>query len=163
MIDLLLPTRTLALPVNIPLTTTILGVGSFSLTAAVNSGRVETVVTEPPFPPVVLFQSVILCQAKREDSPAVDTCVAKGSRIRDSRTLEKIRCGSVLVCGRCRRRSSNAQEPRENGCSFHGEGVESSRVMLVNCVIVLVSIVNRCSPVKLIYLTKSSLRTTQFI
>lgn len=56
MIDLLLPIRTFATPVIIPLTTTITGAVFFSSTAAVNSGKVETVVMVPPLPPVVLYR-----------------------------------------------------------------------------------------------------------
>lgn len=51
---LLLPTRTFALPLIIPWTKTIIGAVFFSATAAVNWARVETVVTVPPAPPVVL-------------------------------------------------------------------------------------------------------------
>lgn len=54
MMLLLLPTRTFALPLMTPLTTTIAGALFFSLTAAVNSASVDTVVTVPPAPPVVL-------------------------------------------------------------------------------------------------------------
>ena len=51
---LLLPTRTLALPLMMPLMSTMTGAVFFSETAAVNSARVDTVVTVPPAPPVVL-------------------------------------------------------------------------------------------------------------
>lgn len=54
MTDLLLPIRTLNAPDMTPFTMTILAVVSFSLTASVNWASVETVVTVPPEPPVVL-------------------------------------------------------------------------------------------------------------
>jgi hypothetical protein len=57
MMDLLDPILTCSAPEIVPDTTIILGVVSsfFALFAtAVNSARVETVVTVPPFPPVVL-------------------------------------------------------------------------------------------------------------
>ena len=54
MTDLLLPIRTLNAPEIMPFTITILAVASFSLTASVNWARVDTVVTVPPEPPVVL-------------------------------------------------------------------------------------------------------------
>lgn len=50
---LLLPMRTSVSPEMTPDTTMTLGVESFSFTAAVNSARVDTVVTVPPEPPFV--------------------------------------------------------------------------------------------------------------
>lgn len=51
MIDLLEPTLMLAAPEIVPLTTMINFAGDFA--AAVNCAKVETVVTDPPAPPVV--------------------------------------------------------------------------------------------------------------
>lgn len=54
---LLLATLTFSLPLITPLMTTIAGAVFFSLTAAVNWAKVETVVTVPPDPPVVLSEA----------------------------------------------------------------------------------------------------------
>jgi hypothetical protein len=74
-----------------PLTTTIAGALFFSLTAAVNCASVDTVVTVPPAPPVVLHDKGCQRTSQRVPSnvtlPSIERSISQVGRVRDARSL----------------------------------------------------------------------------
>ena len=86
-----------------PFTTTMTGAVFFSLTAAVNWGSVETVVTVPPLPPVVLQILVSYTKATPHcHVPAIHTRIANSSFLWNTCSLDQVR--ALYVFQNCWRR-----------------------------------------------------------
>lgn len=122
---LLLPTRTFVSPEIVPDTTTILGVESFSFTAAVNCARVETVVTVPPDPPLVLHDFYVSSGSNRLVQtmflPSILRGKTKRGSIGDCSTLLDLRGSGRLVDSRRGRRSHQGDERGKDCGDLHDE------------------------------------------
>lgn len=129
MMLLLLPTRTFVLPLMTPLTTTMVGVSSFSLTAAVNCASVDTVVTVPPAPPFVLHDKRRQRHLKTVSKvilPSIQRGISQVGRVRDARSLFQPSCSRLGLSGSRRGRRQGKERCKSKelhvACSIVGRG-----------------------------------------
>ena len=103
-----------------PLTTTINGAVFFSSTAAVNWWRVETVVTDPPLPPVVL-DCIRRCWKRSVGlyKPSIRAGITKRRYIRDASPLDEVGYFSCILQRRGRGCWSQGEQGRENEWKLH--------------------------------------------